>query len=220
MTLTPIVGGALAVSVGVPLALVTWWFGTGALESLLGAVLAIALLAYVTRALHVDGLADTADALGSGRPAAEALEIARRSDIGPFGVITVVLVLGVQVTALALLIQNGHGAMALATSIVTARIALVWASTPTFPAARSNGLGAMFAGSVPHWVPALWTLLLALGLAAWRPQWLIGFALAAVAAVVMLVITRRRLGGITGDVFGATVEVTTAGMLVGLALVA
>ena len=218
MALAPAVGMALALTVCVPLALLAWWTGTGALTSLLTATLAVTLLAYLTRGLHLDGLADTADALGSGRSAAGALEIARRSDIGPFGVLTMALVLGLQVTALAVLMQRGHGPAALAIGIVVARIALTWASTPLLPAARPGGLGATFAGSVPIWVPTVWTLPILALVGAWHPRWLFGLAVAVAIAVVMLVSARRRLGGVTGDVFGATVEVTTAAVLVGLAL--
>ena len=217
MTLAPLVGLPLALVAWVPLGLLSWWRGTNPLTALLSALLAITLLAYLTRALHLDGLADTADALGSGRPAAGALEIARRSDVGPFGVVTVVLVLGLQVTALALLVERGHGLPALALAVVTARLALVWASTPLLPA-RPDGLGALFAGSVPLGVPTLWTLVLAAAVAVWQPRWLLGLAVAAAAAGVTLVTARRRFGGVTGDVLGATVEVTTAGVLVGLAL--
>ncbi|MEV4008814.1 adenosylcobinamide-GDP ribazoletransferase [Actinomadura sp. NPDC049753] len=71
------------------------------LSHLLAAALAVAASAAVTRALHLDGLADLADGLGSGRPAAEALAIMKRSDIGPFGVVTLLLTLLVQVAALA-----------------------------------------------------------------------------------------------------------------------
>lgn len=220
MTIAPIVGLALALATCVPLGLLIWWRGTGSLTSLLAATLSITLLAYITRALHLDGLADTADALGSGRPPREALEIARRSDIGPFGVVTLVLVLGVQVAALAVLIADGLGLAAMAMAVVASRIALVWASSAVLPTARPDGLGATFAGSVPVWIPALWTVGLVALVAAMDPRWLLGLTIAALTAALALGAARRRLGGVTGDVFGATIEVTTAGALVGLALVA
>ena len=62
---------------------------------------ACAVPAALTRGLHLDGLADTADGLGSGKPAEDALRIMKQSDIGPFGVITLVFALLAQVAALA-----------------------------------------------------------------------------------------------------------------------
>ncbi|MYR56245.1 adenosylcobinamide-GDP ribazoletransferase, partial [Streptomyces sp. SID625] len=67
---------------------------------LLAAVVTAAVPAVLTRGLHLDGLADTADGLGSGKPAADALRIMKQSDIGPFGVITLLFVLLAQVAAL------------------------------------------------------------------------------------------------------------------------
>ncbi|RST18039.1 adenosylcobinamide-GDP ribazoletransferase, partial [Streptomyces sp. WAC04770] len=67
---------------------------------LLAAVASVAVPAALTRGLHLDGLADTADGLGSGKPAEDALRIMKQSDIGPFGVITLLLVLLAQVAVL------------------------------------------------------------------------------------------------------------------------
>ena len=60
---------------------------------LLASVAAVAVPAYLSRGLHLDGLADVADGLGSGRPAEEARRVMKRSDTGPFAVVTLVLVL-------------------------------------------------------------------------------------------------------------------------------
>ncbi|EFH31776.1 cobalamin synthase [Streptomyces pristinaespiralis ATCC 25486] len=68
---------------------------------LLAAVATAAVPAVLTRGLHLDGLADTADGLGSGKPAEDALRIMKQSDIGPFGVITLLSVPLGQVAALA-----------------------------------------------------------------------------------------------------------------------
>ncbi|MFI6176974.1 adenosylcobinamide-GDP ribazoletransferase [Nonomuraea sp. NPDC051191] len=181
---------------------------------LLGAGLALALLAALTRGLHLDGLADLADGLGSGKPADAALDIMKKSDIGPFGVMTLVLTLLVQAAAL-----TGAGYAALVTACVAGRLALAWACRASVPAARPGGLGAMVAGTVS--APAAWLATLAalavsagLGLAAgtWAPP----FALAAGlgAALLLLRHARRRLGGVTGDVLGALVETGTAAALV------
>lgn len=187
------------------------------------AVLALAALAWITRALHLDGLADTADALGSGRPAPEALEIARRSDIGPFGVVTLVLVLLLQALCLGDLLERGAGAGALVVAVVVGRIAMAVSCTPMLPAARPGGLGATVAGSVPGWAAwataAGWLLLFAGSVGRAHGA---GSALATAAAVaaglglamVISLIARRRLGGITGDTLGAAGEIAATAVLV------
>lgn len=220
MAMAPVIG----VLLGGVLALIVTAFDAVAprtpLTSLLIAVLCLAALAYVTRALHLDGLADTADALGSGRPAAQALEIARRSDIGPFGVVTLTLTLGLQVVALAVAIDAGSGAVAAVTAVVAGRIALAWACTPAFAAARPDGLGIVVAGTVPVAIAIAWTVVLVAVLAWWQATWTWALVAAALGAAVVLFSARRRLGGVTGDVLGATVEIATAACLVAIAVVA
>jgi len=109
MTLAPAVGAVLGAVAAVPLLLPG--------PPLLGAALALGLLAALTRGLHLDGLADLADGLGSGKPAAQALDIMKKSDIGPFGVITLVVTLLVQAAALA-----EAGPAALVTACVAGRV--------------------------------------------------------------------------------------------------
>ncbi len=220
MLLAPLVGLLLALVIGVPAQVLVNVTPVG---GLLGAVLAVAALAWLTRALHLDGLADTADALGSGRPAADALAIARRSDIGPFGVATLVLVVLVQVAALADLLDRGAGAGSIVIAVVTGRLAVTLACLRGIPAARPDGLGAVVAGSVPRAgglvVALVW---LALATAAVGREHGLGAGLATggavlggvLAAAVVVRTARRRLGGITGDVLGATAELTTAAVLV------
>jgi len=177
---------------------------------LLAAVLAMAALALLTRGLHLDGLADTADGLGSRRPAGEALAIMKRSDIGPFGVVTLVLTLLVQVAALAQAQSLGRGAPAVIAAAVTGRLALPWACRRGVPAARGTGLGALVAGTVP---PAIPVALTAAALACAYPFGLvvpIAVAAGLAASLALTALAVRRLGGITGDVLGALVEVATA----------
>src|SRR6202034_4066947 len=89
---------------------------------LLGAALAVAVIAVLTGGLHLDGLADTAEGLGSHRPAAAALDIMRRSDIGPMGVGALVLALLIQVSALAAVPRPSLAAAALVLAEVTGRV--------------------------------------------------------------------------------------------------
>ncbi|MCX0243474.1 adenosylcobinamide-GDP ribazoletransferase, partial [Streptomyces drozdowiczii] len=147
MLCAPLAGLAVGVLAAVPGALLLW----GGAGPLLAAVASAAVPAALTRGLHLDGLADTADGLGSGKPADDALRIMKQSDIGPFGVITLLFVLLAQVAALQRLYADGwaQGAVAAVASAVVARLALTLASRRGVPAARPEGLGAAVAGTVP-----------------------------------------------------------------------
>jgi len=192
---------------------------------LLGAALAVAVLAVLTGGLHLDGLADTADGLGSRRPAAGALDIMRRSDIGPMGVGALVLVLLIQVTAVAAIPRLPLAAAALVLAEVTGRVSVVIATSS--PAARPGGFGALVAGRTTAAERALTAGTLACavaaaGLTAGGP----GLAARGLAATLAGLLAgwllqraaRRRLGGTTGDVFGAILQVSATTALVAAAL--
>ncbi|MFJ3923806.1 adenosylcobinamide-GDP ribazoletransferase [Streptomyces sp. NPDC090022] len=195
---------------------------------LLAAVATVAVPAALTRGLHLDGLADTADGLGSAKPAETALRIMKQSDIGPFGVITLLLVLLAQVAALYDLYAGGWapGALAAVTAAVTARLAMTLAARSGVPAARPGGLGAAVAGVVP--VPAAAALAVLTALAAAAAALPLGLPAAAqhagavlaglAAAELLLRRCVRRLDGVTGDVFGAVEETAATCALVVLAL--
>jgi adenosylcobinamide-GDP ribazoletransferase len=218
----PAVGGLLGAAAALPTTAVLQWAPHAAL---LGAVLGIGVLAILTRGLHLDGLADTVDGLGSRAPAERALEIMRRSDIGPFGVLAIVLAVLVDIAALTSL---GEGVWrpvaALAVAAATGRVAALQAAHRRVPSARESGFGAYVAGSVSTPVAAAETVLvLGFGvLLAWTVDAsLVGWGVAQAAALVLAagfrMHTTRRLGGVTGDVFGALVEIGTALTLAGLA---
>ena len=201
--------------------------GTGAspYRQLLGAAVALALLGLLTGGLHLDGLADTADGLGSRRPAAGALAIMRRPDTGPLGVASLVLVLLIQVTALAAVPRGLAGAAALVLAVVTGRVGVVLATGA--PAARPGGFGALVAGRTRasgRAVTAAMLLCAALAGGFAVGGWAAGLrgvaaALAGLLAGGLLArVARRRLGGLTGDVFGAIIELGTAAVLLVLAV--
>lgn len=194
-------------------------------RQLLGAALAVALLALATGGLHLDGLADTADGLGSRRPADQALEIMRRSDAGPLGVATLVLVLLIQVCALASLPRGWPGAAGLVLAAVTSRVAVVLATGS--PSARPSGFGALVAGRTSAAgravsVAVLLAAVVAAGLALGGVAAAARGVLATLAGLAVAALLRRaavrRLGGMTGDVFGAVVELSTATVLLVLVL--
>jgi adenosylcobinamide-GDP ribazoletransferase len=189
---------------------------------LAAATLAVAVLGVGTRGLHLDGLADTVDGLACTGDRARALAVMRNGDVGPAGVAALVLTLLVQVGSLGgLVAQDPAGAaLALVVAVVVSRAALAPACVRGIPAARPGGLGATVAGSVPAWavvVVVVGVEVSAFGLLG--VAGLAGAALAVGAAGVLLLWCLRRLGGITGDVLGALVEVALAAALVVLAAV-
>ncbi|GGT01833.1 MULTISPECIES: adenosylcobinamide-GDP ribazoletransferase [Streptomyces] len=187
---------------------------------LLAAVASVAVPAALTRGLHLDGLADTADGLGSGKPAEDALRIMKQSDIGPFGVLTLVLVLLAQAAVLAQLYDGSwaRGAVAAVASAVTGRLALTLAARAGVPAARPEGLGAAVAGAVPT-AAALGTGIGVVAVAgAAGAHAAVAVAAGAGGAEVLLRVCVRRFGGVTGDVFGAVAETAATVSLVVLAL--
>lgn len=219
----PAVGALLAVPAAAAAAAADLGGGTP-LRRLLGAVLAVTVLGVLTGGLHLDGLADTADGLASRRPRDTALEIMARGDTGPLGVAALVLTVLLQVTALAAL-PGGLAAGGLVLGAVTARTAVIMATGPAFPAARPGGFGALVAGRTPARVrgSALIALLAAVAgageLASGTPlaARLLAATVAGLAvATVVCVAARSRLGGLTGDVFGAVIELAMTATLVTL----
>jgi adenosylcobinamide-GDP ribazoletransferase len=194
----------------------------------LAAVATVAVPAVLTRGLHLDGLADTADGLGSGKPAEEALRIMKRSDIGPFGVVTLLLTVLAQVAALAQAYGDSwtRGALAAVVSATAARLALTAAARGGVPAARPEGLGAAVAGVVPRGGAVVaGALVLAAAGAQGASFGVYGILRGALAVVVSAVVAElllrhcvRRFGGVTGDVFGALAETAATTALVVLAL--
>jgi len=225
MAWAPAVGLLLGVIASAVLLVADHPLGAGPLTA---AGLAIGSLAVLTRGLHLDGLADLADGLASGKPAPVALDIMRRSDIGPLGTVTLILTLLIQVAALshAESAAPGRGPAALIAAVVTGRLALTWACRRGVPAARPDGLGALVAGTVRPAIPAGTTLATAAAAvtAVVISAVMIGeplgwtLPLAVVAGLGSAFVVERhavrRLGGITGDVLGALVEVTATVTLV------
>jgi adenosylcobinamide-GDP ribazoletransferase len=224
MLCAPLAGlavGAAAAGLG----LVLLFLGAGAPSA---AVATVAVPAVLTRGLHLDGLADTADGLGSGKPAEDALRIMKQSDIGPFGVITLVLTLLAQVAALAQAYDASwaRGACAAVVSATLARLALTLAARAGVPAARPEGLGAAVAGVVPLRGAVLAAVAVAGAVAAagalFGPYGPLRTVLAAVlalaAAEALLRHCTRRFGGITGDVFGGLAETAATTALIVLSL--
>lgn len=221
---TTVVAPLAVAPVAVASAALGWAVVWAGLPTLVAGLLMVALTSWLTRAIHLDGLADTADGLGSGRPADRALQIMKQGDVGPMGVVTLIVTLGLQAACFATLLARPWGVVVAAIAICAGRGALAVVARRGVPAARPDGLGAVFASCLPvGGVMGLWAVLavaLAAGSVLAGGAWWLGplaavLVLGAVAYLVALAV--RTLGGITGDVLGAAVEVATTVLLVVLA---
>jgi adenosylcobinamide-GDP ribazoletransferase len=217
---------ALAPLAALPLAVagaLTVWLADALLAPpLLAAALTVAVLALGSGGLHLDGLADTVDGLAVPGDRDRRLEVMRRGDVGPAGAAALVLVLLVQVAALAAVLADRDGttaALSTGAAVVVSRVAVPITCAAGVPAARRDGLGSPVAGTVPRLV--VLALLVAAAALAWVADGVHGVAATAVAAAVvgvLLLRAGRRIGGISGDVIGAGVELALAGYLVALTL--
>lgn len=206
---------------------------------LVAAALALLVLAHGSRAMHLDGLADTVDGLGAGWDRERALEVMRRGDVGPMGAVALVLVLLVQAAAIAALLGAGwRGALVVGAAVIASRAAAAAVCGRGQGASAGSSLGAAFVGTVGAAQVALLTLaaslLLVLAvvpvLLELRPgvdtdselwasvRLLVLAAVAAPVAVRAATALRdkavRTFGGVGGDVIGAGVEVALTVILV------
>jgi adenosylcobinamide-GDP ribazoletransferase len=202
--LYPVVGAAVGALAGGVVDL-----ASGPLPAVAAAALGLGVAALVTGGMHLDALADTADALG-GMTRERRLEIMRDHAIGSFGAVALVLVLVFQASVLA---AESSAWSSFAAAGACAR----WAALPLaafLPSARADGQGAVLAGRTSWAAVALGLVVavaLALGLRGWAGFAAVGAA--AGAAFVLGVFVQRWFGGVTGDTLGATTELAQAAAL-------
>jgi adenosylcobinamide-GDP ribazoletransferase len=220
MGLSPYVGLVLGAAVA-GLAIGLHALSTPALVT---GLVAIGVLAGLTRGLHLDGLADTVDGLGSYSSRERALQIMKSPEVGPFGVVALILAIAVPAACIATLAGRPWWAVlaSVAAACACGRLAAAFACRRGVPAASTTGLGALVAetcGAVELAVGVVITAAVAMAAVPGR-SWQGPVAVFAGLAVTVALVAHavRRLGGITGDVLGACVEVATAVTFVGLVL--
>jgi adenosylcobinamide-GDP ribazoletransferase len=208
----------------VPLAVVSaaigWIAQSAGLPRLAVGLLVVGSLALGSRALHLDGLADTVDGLGAGWTKERSLMVMRRGDVGPMGVVALIVVLGLQAVSIGELVRGTAGALLVAVAVCCSRSALCLVCVRGVPAARGEGLGVAVANSVPRsaaaacWLAVLVIMTGAAALARNSPaSGALATAAAGLAVGALVYRCVRRLGGVTGDVMGAAIEIAFTTMI-------
>ncbi|TWD58221.1 cobalamin-5'-phosphate synthase [Agrobacterium vitis] len=206
----PLAGAVIAAPAGLFLALL---LGFGA-SAMLSAFAAVALQILLSGALHEDGLADCADGLGGGKDREKALLIMKDSRVGSYGVLALVLSIGIKVSAIASMVNTVEPmnvALCLIGIAALSRAMMVW-HWHALPAAKADGVAASLGAPNDQ---ALYTaLFFGIGIAAMTIVPFAGFhplivslLTSGVAAYGFQIYVRQKLGGQTGDTIGATQQI-------------
>jgi len=210
----PIIGALIGLAGGITYAIA---FGLG-LPGLVAALIAVAVTALLTGALHEDGLADMADGFGGGRTRENKLALMRDSRIGAYGVLALLLVVAIKVGAVADMKTTGAAIAGLIAAGAASR-AVMPALMRWVPPARKDGLSAM-AGKPqrdPVWTGIAIAVVISVVLLSWTG--VVALLVCGIGALVVAWLAKRQIGGQTGDVLGAAQQVTELLFLLGLAAV-
>ncbi|WP_328411287.1 adenosylcobinamide-GDP ribazoletransferase [Nocardia sp. NBC_00403] len=209
IALAPLVGGVLGAAAAGLLWVLIW---AGVAAPLAG-LLVVAALALLTRGMHLDGLADTMDGLGSYGPPERARQIMKSGGVGPFGVAAVVFSIGIQAFSFAALAQAERW-FAVILAVVVGRIVVVLACRQGIDAAPDAGFGALVAGTQSRLIVVVWAAAaITAGLSVVpHHRWLGPLAVFLTLTVSALLVGHcvRRFGGLSGDILGATLEISVA----------
>ncbi|MBN2908921.1 adenosylcobinamide-GDP ribazoletransferase [Polycladomyces sp. WAk] len=188
------------------------WLTASWLSPWVRAVLVVGMWVRLTGGLHLDGLMDTADGMGANRDREQTLAIMKDSRIGAMGVLAALFVVLVKVAAVHDL--SFFATIALFSAPVAGRMAIL-SALYFWPYVRQDGIGSQLKAALTGWrVAGAWAFGIILLTVA--SGWLAVLTLA-VTLVVTVWMARRvvhKIGGLTGDVYGAIVEVAEAAVLI------
>lgn len=215
----PLVGAAI----GLFLFLWLWLAGLLGLGRALTAAGALLLPIFLSGGIHLDGLCDTADALGSHQSRERMLDILKDSRIGAFGVITCALYLIVFFAAWCEALPLDRRTMAAAALTPVLSRSCSGLMAVTLPNARGGGQLAAFTKPMDlpkaRLVLGAWALLSAAALVGSAPRaGLAAVCAAGLAVLYFRVMSRRRFGGITGDLAGFFLQICELGCILALAV--
>jgi adenosylcobinamide-GDP ribazoletransferase len=202
----PMLGAALGTLVGV-----CWWAAVEAWEPFPAAVLVVVVDLAVTGMLHVDGLVDAADGLLPHADRDRRLAIMRAPDVGAFGVAVACIAVIALVAALATM----RVSVLLLIGLWMAARALVAAVPALVPYAREEGIATSLLDGAPRWPVLCVPIAVVVAAVDTGARGATAVVVGVAAGIGVLLLARRRLGGFTGDVLGATIVVVeTVGLLV------
>ena len=200
--------------IGAVLALTSYLLGEQTLA--LNAAIILTVWVLLTGGLHLDGLADCSDAWAGGLAGKEqSLAIMKDPSAGPIAVIILVLLLLLKWTALQCLLQQQEALIPLLFSPFLGRVSILILMLST-PYISKNGLGSVMQQHLPKH-PARLIVLFSLILCFWLTNIYILLATLTVTALIRY-LALQRLQGVTGDVYGASVELVEAVVLISLVL--
>jgi adenosylcobinamide-GDP ribazoletransferase len=203
----PVVGALVGLLTAAVFSAAHWLAGPA-----VGAAVAVGVQVVITGAFHEDGLADTADAVG-GWSREERFRILDDPRHGTYGVLALVLVVAVRTAAIAALTTDAAWVVLPAVHAVSRGAAV--ALMGLLPPASDEGLGAASVRSLAGSDAAIGTAIAAVVGAGLMGAWVLpGGAAVALVAAAMGAYARRTLGGIAGDVLGATQQLTEVAALV------
>jgi adenosylcobinamide-GDP ribazoletransferase len=212
----PLVGALLGcVAAAIGAALAEW----SRLPPVMVALALVSLGAWVTGSIHLDGLADTADGFCGGRSCEDVLRIMRDPAVGSFGVVALVLVITTKVAAIASLLERQSVSPVLIVAPTLSRWTVVVLGARLPYARPEGGLGQ--AVTQRHFGDVVWATAIAavVTIAAVGQNAVVPWAVAVLVSAAVGRMAARRIRGVTGDVFGASIEVTeTIVLVVGVAM--
>ena len=199
------------------------WLSSFVLPTFIVAMFALLAWILLTGGLHLDGLADCCDGLFGSAPAEKRLEILKDPRSGSFAVIGLIITLTLK-GALIFVILGGSVQQFNWLPFVIAPTIARFLILPTAiqPQARQGGMGADFSTTLSNKIIGLASIIPILTmLAGWQQplNTFAGIGFAVIVTVMWIYLARTRIGGVTGDVYGAVVETAEISILLGFALI-
>ncbi len=211
MACYPLIGLLLGLILWIPFWFLVWIFPRSLADSLL-----VLLLVLLTGAFHLDGLADTLDGLAHGKTSEERMRIMKDHRVGAFGVIGLILILGIKFLALDSLPKQ-TAIKGLVVALALSRYSMVQLLLRAPYARKEGGLGLAFKETLTkkEWFAAA-IFSLACSLLFFKMPGLILWGLVALSTFLLERFFVRKLGGVTGDVLGAANEINETLILVAM----